>query len=106
MLMKSETRLSDTGSGCCTSMSCVVTLGIGADWTSTETIPAPGHTDPAWHSAHGLVPEAVPCEEYPGEHTHAFCVIESVGEELSVGQRLAMPDLHQNPAMHGAHESP
>ena len=63
MLTNRDTRLSATGSGCCTSMSWVVTLAMGAAWTSTETIPAPGQTDPAWHRAQGLVPEAVPCEE-------------------------------------------
>jgi hypothetical protein len=37
---------------------------------------------------------------------HAFCVYESAGEVLSVGQRLAIPDLHQNPATHGEHDAP
>ena len=63
MLTNSDTRLSASGSGCCTSMSWVVTLAMGVVWTSTDTIPAPGHTDPAWHRAQGLVPEEVPCDE-------------------------------------------
>jgi hypothetical protein len=106
MLTNSETRLSATGSGCCTSMSWVVTLGIGSAWTSTVTIPEPGQTDPGWHTAQGLIPETVPWDEYPGEHTHAFCEVESAGDVLSVGQRLAIPDLHQNPSIQGAHVSP
>ena len=87
-------------------MSCVVTLATGTAWTSTDTIPDPGHTDPGWQREHGLVPETVPWDEYPGWHMHEFCEYDSEGEVLSVGQRLAIPALHQNPETHGAQLSP
>jgi hypothetical protein len=66
----------------------------------------PGHTDPGRHSAQGLVPDTVPCDEYPGLHTHEFCANDTGGDVLSVGQRFAAPALHQNPAKHGAHVLP
>ena len=75
-------------------------------FTGQDTIRSsfpPTQYEPLVQMGHGLVPALEPLPKYPGAHRHLFCVVDSSGLRVLLGQKLLAPAMHHELAGHREH---